>query len=102
MKKRREDCKYCGEKLTEGNTNRQFCCTLHRVYWHRENPKTKVQDLTKPTNVVRPQEITQSNYSINTDQIATDQAELAGLGVGGVADQRRRFLLKRIKELKRP
>jgi hypothetical protein len=68
MKERRKDCKYCGKYLTEGQTNKQFCCDLHRVYWHRENPKVKVTDLTKPTNqvkVVEPNEV-KTNSTINT------------------------------------
>jgi hypothetical protein len=71
VKIRRPDCKYCGKELTEGNTNRHFCCVKHRVYWNRENKekakKPIIKDLTKPTNVIKPIEPPKTNYSIKTD-----------------------------------
>ena len=37
MKKKKETCKYCGEKMDAKTTRQEFCGTKCRVYWNREN-----------------------------------------------------------------
>jgi hypothetical protein len=49
MKVRRKDCKYCGKELSEGRTNKQFCCDAHRIYWHREQKGKAKKPVFKPT-----------------------------------------------------
>lgn len=68
MKQRLENCKYCGKKLEDGTTRKEFCSDIHRVYWHRENPKVTLKNFNNKTNevsdVTKPAETT--NYTINT------------------------------------
>lgn len=40
MIKKRECCKYCGEKMDSKTAKKEFCSDTHRVYWNREKPKS--------------------------------------------------------------
>tara|TARA_R110000868_G_scaffold90367_1_gene250994 strand:+ start:354 stop:668 length:315 start_codon:yes stop_codon:yes gene_type:complete len=40
MKIKKENCKYCGEKLEAKTTRREFCSNKCKVYWHRESAAT--------------------------------------------------------------
>lgn len=43
MKKKRETCKYCGEKMDAKTTRQEFCSPKCRVYWNRENERPDTQ-----------------------------------------------------------
>ncbi len=50
MKKKNENCKYCGDKLEAKTTRREFCSNKCKVYWHRENPVLEPIITYKPTS----------------------------------------------------
>ena len=51
MKKKKETCKYCGEKIEPKTTRQEFCGSKCRVYWNREKELEKL--LPPQTNVGR-------------------------------------------------
>ncbi len=65
-------CLHCNKWMTDGTGKRkkQFCNnTCRSNYWYAKNKKgakVQVKDLTKPTNLIKPQETPKSNYSFNT------------------------------------
>lgn len=61
-----KQCLQCKTEFKPLKPKAIFCSAKCRVYWHRANPKTKVQDLTTPTNVTKPPEPKKTNYTINT------------------------------------
>lgn len=69
-----DTCLNCGKDLKQipQKRKKQFCnSTCRSNYWQKEkrrsNPVTKIQDQTKPTNVVKHPEQPKTNYSINTE-----------------------------------
>lgn len=51
---KRTNCLYCGKEMESEYRSKKFCTDKCRVYFNRETPKIKIQDLTTPTNVVKP------------------------------------------------
>jgi len=69
MKKKKESCKYCGEKLDAKTTRAEFCSPKCKVYWHRENPKVVLKNFNKQstgTTKNYTEKQPETNYSINT------------------------------------
>lgn len=48
MKKKRETCKYCSEKMEAKTTRQEFCSDKCRVYWSRENLNHNIYGLRHP------------------------------------------------------
>lgn len=79
MIKKRDTCLYCGEKMDSKTAKKKFCSEVHRVYYNRENGTKnpiKIQDLTKPTGVVKSEINHKSNVVIDTRPKNLDQLKL--------------------------
>lgn len=63
---KRTTCEYCEKAMEAEYRNKRFCSDKCRVYWNRENPKVKVVDFTKPTNIIKSFEQPKTNFTINT------------------------------------
>jgi len=118
VKKRRLDCKYCGEVLTKGNTNREFCSAKHRVYWHREQKEKTKKPLPKiaykqtapesydgkmwPKNDHSDEPKQWTVVSETATKLAEYEAELPNVPeTTTLGKKRRAFLEYKIKELKK-
>lgn len=119
MKKKRETCKYCGEKMDAKTTRQEFCSDKCRVYWNRDQninyPKAEEIDV-KNTDWGKPVasktiEISRNVLWLGNDNKLTPEliqakideyeAEIGTLGKGQWADIRKNGLQKKIAELKK-
>lgn len=71
MKKKKETCKYCGEKIEPKTTRQEFCGTKCRVYWNREN----IADPTErqKANMKAVTSETPSNWKAKADERAAEK-----------------------------
>lgn len=64
MKYKRENCKYCGEKMEAKTTRAEFCSNKCRVYWNRENVTEVVKENNRPKNKKKIQERRDKNVEL--------------------------------------
>jgi ribosomal protein L24E len=84
MKKKRETCKYCGEKMDAKTTRQEFCSDKCRVYWNRENerpdtPKWVDQDLNEIPKDKEPPKGTTVSIVVNSAIQSDVQKEIEEL-----------------------
>lgn len=100
-------CPVCEKEFISktGRRPKKFCSDSCKVrFWNSK--KKKVQDLTKPTNEVKPTEQPKSNYVATVEpdvqgKIAAYEAELeASTSNAPIAIQRRKWLQNKIWQLK--
>lgn len=81
-------CKHCQKEVeqVEGKRPKLFCDnTCRSNFWYALNkkgkPKNKIQDATKPTNVIKPKTQPKSNYTADTTKPFMNDAIKKKLGL---------------------
>lgn len=109
MKVKREDCKYCGQKIEAKTTRQEFCSSKCRVYWNRQqkNPMDTFRWIDGNLNeIAKPKEppkgtsvsVTLNKWNIDPNRMTLDKikdscpSELTGLARSvWIAEERKKY-----------